>query len=114
MGEAILKRVEAVNNYQNFISMLRTQVTDKEGMGGKLDSNDKATIQQHIKDAEKWMEEMARLLRLRTLRSIFRSFRLPSLPSLLRCTTLVELAVLAQMSLLTTTTSSNSRIDSLD
>ena len=55
--EAIRKRVEAVNNYQNFISMLRTQVTDKEGLGGKLDSNDKATIQQHIKDAEKWMEE---------------------------------------------------------
>ena len=44
--EAIRKRVEAVNNYQNFISMLRTQVTDKEGLGGKLDSNDKATIQQ--------------------------------------------------------------------
>ena len=55
--EAIRKRVEAVNNYQNFISMLRTQVTDKEGLGGKLDSNDKATIQQHFKDAEKWMEE---------------------------------------------------------
>ena len=55
--EEIRKRVEAVNNYQNFISMLRTQVTDKEGLGGKLDSNDKATIQQHIKDAEKWMEE---------------------------------------------------------
>lgn len=55
--EAIRKRVEAVNNYQNFISMLRTQVTDKEGLGGKLDSSDKATIQQHIKDAEKWMEE---------------------------------------------------------
>ena len=55
--EAIRKSVEAVNNYQNFISMLRTQVTDKEGLGGKLDSNDKATIQQHIKDAEKWMEE---------------------------------------------------------
>ena len=55
--EAIRKRVEAVNNYQNFISMLRTQVTDKEGLGGKLDSNDKAAIQQLIKDAEKWMEE---------------------------------------------------------
>ena len=55
--EAIRKRVEAVNNFQNFISMLRTQITDKEGLGGKLESSDKTTIQQHIKDAEKWMEE---------------------------------------------------------
>ena len=55
--EAIRKRVEALNGLQNFIASLRNQVTDKEGLGGKLDQTDKDTIQQHIKDAEKWIDE---------------------------------------------------------
>lgn len=55
--DAIRKKVEAVNALQNFISTIRTQVTDKDGLGGKLDKSDKETIQQHIKDAETWVEE---------------------------------------------------------
>ena len=55
--EAIRKKVEALNALQNFISTLRNQVTDKDGLGGKLDKSDKETIQQHIKDAEAWVEE---------------------------------------------------------
>ena len=55
--EAVRKKVEALNSLQNFASTLRNQVTDKEGLGGKLDKSDKDTIQQHIKDAEKWIEE---------------------------------------------------------
>ncbi|KAL4402523.1 ATPase with role in protein import into the ER [Malassezia pachydermatis] len=57
--EAIRKRVEAINALQNFIGTLRNQITDKEGLGGKLDDDDKETIQQHIKEAETWMEENA-------------------------------------------------------
>lgn len=57
--EAIRKRVEAINALQNFIGTLRNQITDKEGLGGKLDDDDKETIQQHIKEAEAWMEENA-------------------------------------------------------
>ena len=55
--EAVRRRVEALNNYQNFVSTLRTQITDKEGLGGKLSKEDKETIQQHLKDADKWLEE---------------------------------------------------------
>ncbi|WFD02351.1 ATPase with role in protein import into the ER [Malassezia obtusa] len=55
--EAVRRRVEALNNYQNFVSTLRTQITDKEGLGGKLSKEDKETLQQHLKDAEKWLEE---------------------------------------------------------
>lgn len=57
--EAVRRRVEALNNYQNFIGTLRSQITDKEGLGGKLEKEDKDTLQQHLKDAEKWLEENA-------------------------------------------------------
>ncbi|KDN52192.1 heat shock protein 70 [Tilletiaria anomala UBC 951] len=55
--EALRKRVEAMNGLQNFIATLRTQVGDKEGLGGKLDKDDKATINTALKDAESWLEE---------------------------------------------------------
>ena len=55
--EAIRKRVEALNNLQNFIATLRNQISDKEGLGGKLDKEDKDTIKQNLKDAEAWLEE---------------------------------------------------------
>ncbi|WFC99245.1 ATPase with role in protein import into the ER [Malassezia yamatoensis] len=55
--EAVRRRVEALNNYQNFVSTLRTQIADKDGLGGKLSKEDKDTIQQHLKDSEKWLEE---------------------------------------------------------
>ncbi|WFD30868.1 ATPase with role in protein import into the ER [Malassezia sp. CBS 17886] len=57
--EAVRKRVESLNNFQNFVGTLRNQISDKEGLGGKLDKDDKDTLQQHIKDAEKWLEDNA-------------------------------------------------------
>lgn len=57
--EAVRRRVEALNSYQNFVGSLRNQITDKEGLGGKLEQEDKDTLQQHIKDAEKWLEDNA-------------------------------------------------------
>ena len=55
--DALKKRVEAMNSLQNFIATLRTQVSDKEGLGGKLDKEDKNTINSALKDAESWLEE---------------------------------------------------------
>ncbi|PWN51437.1 heat shock protein 70 [Violaceomyces palustris] len=55
--EAIRKRIEAMNSLQNFIATLRSQISDKEGLGGKLDKEDKETIKQNLKDAESWLEE---------------------------------------------------------
>ncbi|PKI84502.1 ATPase with role in protein import into the ER [Malassezia vespertilionis] len=55
--EMVRKRVEALNSYQNFIATLRNQISDKEGLGSKLDQTDKDTIQQHLKEADKWLEE---------------------------------------------------------
>nr|AIJ27588.1 heat shock protein 70 [Chaetomorpha valida] len=55
--EAVRKRIEALNNLQNFIASLRSQIADKEGLGGKLDKEDKDTIKQSLKDAEAWLDE---------------------------------------------------------
>ncbi|SPO41873.1 probable chaperone bip [Pseudozyma flocculosa] len=55
--EMVRKRIESMNNLQNFIATLRNQVSDKEGLGGKLDKDDKDTIKQSLKDAEAWLEE---------------------------------------------------------
>lgn len=55
--EAVRKRIEALNNLQNFIASLRSQLSDKEGLGGKLDKEDKETIKQSLKDAEAWLDE---------------------------------------------------------
>ncbi len=55
--EALRKRVEAMNSLQNFIATLRVQVADKEGLGGKLDKDDKDSINSALKDAEAWLEE---------------------------------------------------------
>jgi endoplasmic reticulum chaperone BiP len=55
--DALRKRVEAMNSLQNFIATLRTQVADKEGLGAKLDKDDKETINSALKDAEAWLEE---------------------------------------------------------
>ncbi|KAJ1032497.1 hypothetical protein NDA16_000521 [Ustilago loliicola] len=55
--EAVRKRIEALNNLQNFIASLRGQLSDKEGLGGKLDKEDKESIKQSLKDAEAWLDE---------------------------------------------------------
>ena len=55
--EAVRKRIEALNNLQNFIASLRSQLSDKEGLGGKLDKEDKESIKQSLKDAEAWLDE---------------------------------------------------------
>lgn len=36
---------------------MRTQINDKEGLGGKIDSDDKDTVKSALKDAESWLEE---------------------------------------------------------
>lgn len=55
--EAVRKKVEVVNQYQSFISSLQGQLSDKEGLGGKLDKEDKETIRQALKDGTTWLEE---------------------------------------------------------
>lgn len=55
--EEVRKRIEALNGLQNFIASTKTTVNDKEGLGGKLDADDKSKIQDALKESEQWLEE---------------------------------------------------------
>ncbi|KAF7776555.1 hypothetical protein Agabi119p4_4948 [Agaricus bisporus var. burnettii] len=56
--EAIRKKIEALNSLLSFVYGLKNQVTDSEGLGGKLDSDDRQTIlQDTVKEAIEWIEE---------------------------------------------------------
>ncbi|XP_006455843.1 heat shock hsp70 protein [Agaricus bisporus var. bisporus H97] len=55
--EANRKKIEALNSLSSFVYGLKNQVTDSEGLGGKLDSDDKQTILDAVKEATEWIEE---------------------------------------------------------
>jgi endoplasmic reticulum chaperone BiP len=54
--EAQRKRVEALNSLSSFVYGLKSQVTDSDGLGGKLDDADKKTILAAVKEATEWVE----------------------------------------------------------
>ncbi|KAI8460432.1 glucose-regulated protein [Phakopsora pachyrhizi] len=55
--EALKKKIEARNAFENFIYTIKNQVADKDGMGGKLEADDKKTIQDELKKAQTWLDE---------------------------------------------------------
>ena len=54
---AIRKKVEAQNSLQNLVYSLKAQLTDTEGLGGKLSEEDKETISAAIKEKAEWLED---------------------------------------------------------
>ena len=54
--EAQKKRIESLNSLQNLVWSLKSQVSDAEGLGGKLSDDDKKTILATIKEATEWVE----------------------------------------------------------
>ncbi|KAI5452986.1 ATPase with role in protein import into the ER [Naganishia albida] len=52
----IKKKMEALNIFQNQVYSTESSVNDQEGLGGKLSSSDKKTMQAAIKEAKEWME----------------------------------------------------------
>ncbi|KZT24938.1 heat shock protein 70 [Neolentinus lepideus HHB14362 ss-1] len=55
--EAQRKRIEALNSLSSFVYGLRTQVTDSEGLGGKLADADKKKILAVVKETTDWIDE---------------------------------------------------------
>ncbi|ROT36238.1 hsp70-like protein [Sodiomyces alkalinus F11] len=55
--KATRERVEARNNLENYAFSLKNQVNDEEGMGGKIDEEDKEALLEAIKEATDWLEE---------------------------------------------------------
>jgi len=54
--EELRKKVESSNQFESFLSGLKSQVNDQEGLGAKLDSGDKKTILAEIKKGQDWLE----------------------------------------------------------
>jgi heat shock protein 5 len=55
--EAQRKRIEALNALSSFVFGLRAQLSDTEGLGGKLSSEDKLTLEKIVKETGDWIDE---------------------------------------------------------
>ncbi|KAF8198005.1 heat shock protein 70 family [Pholiota molesta] len=51
------KKTETLNGLSSFVYGLKSQLADKEGMGGKLDKADKSALQHIIKEGSEWLDE---------------------------------------------------------
>ncbi|KAJ3051963.1 ATPase with role in protein import into the ER [Rhizophlyctis rosea] len=54
---ALKEKIEAKNQFENFVYTLKNQVTDKEQLGGKLSEEDKKTILEAVKEKAEWLEK---------------------------------------------------------
>ncbi|MCJ1419472.1 ATPase with role in protein import into the ER [Xylographa parallela] len=57
--KATAERITARNGLENYAFNLKNQVNDDEGLGGKIDSDDKESLLEAIKEATDWLEENA-------------------------------------------------------
>jgi endoplasmic reticulum chaperone BiP len=57
--KATRARIEARNGLENYAFSLKNQVNDEEGLGGKIDDDDKETILEAVKEATDWLDENA-------------------------------------------------------
>jgi len=53
------ERIEARNKLENYAYSLKNQLNDEEGLGGKIDDDDKETIKDAVKETQDWLEENA-------------------------------------------------------
>ena len=54
--ESQRKRIEALNSLSSYVYGLKSQLGDSEGLGGKLDENDKKTLLDAIKETTDWID----------------------------------------------------------
>jgi len=57
--KATAERVTARNALENYVFNLKNQVNDEEGLGGKIDEDDKETLKEAIKEAQDWIDDNA-------------------------------------------------------
>ncbi|EEP76311.1 heat shock protein 70 [Uncinocarpus reesii 1704] len=57
--KAMKAKIEARNGLENYAFSLKNQVNDKDGLGGKIDEDDKETILEAVKEATDWLDEHA-------------------------------------------------------
>ena len=50
-------RVDAKNELESYVYSLKTQLADKEKLGGKLSADEKSTIEKEIDEKIKWLDD---------------------------------------------------------
>jgi heat shock protein 5 len=55
--KASKERVEGRNKLENYAFSLKSQVNDQEGLGGKIDAEEKEAILEAVKEAVDWIQE---------------------------------------------------------
>lgn len=57
--KATRERIESRNGLENYAYSLKNQLNDDDGLGGKIDEDDKDTLLEAVKEAQDWLEENA-------------------------------------------------------
>ncbi len=57
--KAASAKITARNGLENYAFSLKNQANDDEGLGGKIDEDDKETLLEAVKEATEWLEENA-------------------------------------------------------
>ena len=57
--KANAERITARNGLENYAFSLKNQAADEEGLGGKIDEDDKETLLEAVKEATDWLDENA-------------------------------------------------------
>ncbi|KAF2870228.1 heat shock protein 70 family [Massariosphaeria phaeospora] len=57
--KATRERIESRNKLENYAYSLKNQVNDDEGLGGKIDEEDKESLLEAVKETQDWLEENA-------------------------------------------------------
>jgi len=57
--KAASAKITARNGLENYAFSLKNQANDEEGLGGKIDEDDKETLLEAVKEATEWLEENA-------------------------------------------------------
>lgn len=55
--KATKSKIEGANGLENYAFNLKNQVNDEDGLGGKIDEDDKEALLEAVKEALDWLEE---------------------------------------------------------
>ncbi|KAF8070336.1 heat shock protein 70 [Lyophyllum atratum] len=69
------KRVETLNNLSSFVYGLKGQLADKDGLGGKLNDDDRKVVSDVVKEGTEWIEENGQTAELEDLEDKFTELR---------------------------------------
>ncbi|KAK4938434.1 ATPase with role in protein import into the ER [Elasticomyces elasticus] len=57
--KAVREKIEARNKLENYAVSLKNQANDEDGLGGKIDDDDKETLLEAVKETQDWLIENA-------------------------------------------------------